>query len=64
MHAVEAWAESRGAREVELVVFEFNDGVRAFYEELGCMMLTRRMGKTISVRDGGRRHTFDEDGGL
>ena len=45
MRHVEAWAKDRGARFVELDVYEFNPEARAFYEFLGYLTTRRTMRK-------------------
>jgi ribosomal protein S18 acetylase RimI-like enzyme len=42
---VESWTKRRGARYVELDVYEFNPEARAFYEALGYLTASRRMRK-------------------
>jgi diamine N-acetyltransferase len=44
---VHAWANDRGVDYVDLTVFEFNDAARAFYEQLGYVTVSRRMGKFL-----------------
>lgn len=47
MDTVEAWARARGARSVELNVYEFNNGAIAFYESLGYGTRSRKMSKAL-----------------
>lgn len=47
MHQVECWAEGRGASEIELSVYEFNQAAISFYRELGYSASLRRMGKRL-----------------
>jgi diamine N-acetyltransferase len=47
MAHAEDWARARGIPSIELNVYEFNDGARAFYEELGYRTLSRRMRKKL-----------------
>lgn len=44
------WAESRGAAFIELGVYEFNDGARAFYEHLGFHTVSRKL--RLALRGG------------
>ena len=43
MAAAHAWAAERGARDVRLTVWEFNQGARAFYEALGYETMNRKL---------------------
>ena len=43
MEEVHRWARDRGANQVELIVWEFNQGARIFYETLGYRTSSRRM---------------------
>lgn len=43
MRDVEAWAQDKKARFVELGVYEFNPEARAFYEKLGYLTVSRVM---------------------
>jgi ribosomal protein S18 acetylase RimI-like enzyme len=45
-HAHE-WAHGQGLAEVELTVWEFNQGAVAFYEELGYTTIVRRLWKRL-----------------
>ena len=47
MACAEGWAQARDIGRIELNVFEFNAGVRRFYEELGYSTLSRRMVKRL-----------------
>ena len=44
---VHSWAKDRGVNYVDLTVFEFNDAARAFYEKLGYVTVSRRMGRVL-----------------
>lgn len=48
MERVYEWAMDKGAGEIELNVWEFNEGAIAFYEELGYKTATRRLSKPIA----------------
>jgi ribosomal protein S18 acetylase RimI-like enzyme len=43
----ERWAQERGASEIELTVYEFNQDALSFYHELGYNTSSRRMGKRL-----------------
>jgi GNAT superfamily N-acetyltransferase len=45
MKDVESWARRRGARFVELNVYDFNPEARAFYESLGYLTASRTLRK-------------------
>jgi len=47
MACAETWVQARDIGRIELNVFEFNTGVRRFYEELGYSTLNRRMVKRL-----------------
>jgi ribosomal protein S18 acetylase RimI-like enzyme len=47
MSRAEQWAQAKGAVEVELNVYEFNETAIAFYERLGYQAFSRRMGKRL-----------------
>ena len=47
MAAAEAWARKRGAADLELGVWEFNEGAIAFYERLGFRTHRRTMMKQL-----------------
>lgn len=47
MAFAEAWIQARGIGRIELNVFEFNTGVRRFYQDLGYSTLSRRMVKRL-----------------
>lgn len=49
MASAEQWARERGIDRTELNVFEFNEGARTFYEELGYKTLSRRMVKRLDA---------------
>ncbi|MFW6162461.1 MAG: N-acetyltransferase family protein [Planctomycetota bacterium] len=48
MDAVEAWAQERGASEIELNVWEFNRQAVGFYQVLGYQTVSRRMWKRLA----------------
>ena len=47
MDRAHRWARDQGATAVELNVYEFNDGARAFYQVLGYETVSRRMGRRL-----------------
>ena len=47
MEQAEAWAKAQGVSEVELSVWEFNQGAQAMYEKLGYTTTVRRMWKSL-----------------
>jgi len=47
MRQAERWAEDRGASEIELSVYQFNQSAMSFYRELGYSTSLRRMGKRL-----------------
>jgi ribosomal protein S18 acetylase RimI-like enzyme len=47
MAAAEQWAVSQGAQDIELQVYEFNQGAQELYRALGYETVTRRMGKLL-----------------
>lgn len=47
MAEAESWARRKGISRVELNVFEFNKGARAFYGNLGYTTLSRRLVKRL-----------------
>lgn len=47
MRRAERWAEDKGAGELELNVFEFNQEAISFYHSLGYDTSSRRMGKRL-----------------
>ncbi len=49
MQAIEAWAQSEGATDLRLSVWEFNRRAISFYEELGYTTRSRLMFKPITV---------------
>ena len=49
LERAERWALDKGATQVELVVWEFNKGAIAFYEELGYKTISRRMWKPLEA---------------
>jgi len=48
MHKAEEWAVRMGVREIELNVYEFNQGAQAFYERLGYATYSRKMSKNLT----------------
>jgi ribosomal protein S18 acetylase RimI-like enzyme len=48
MHRVERWAEEKGATEIELNVYEFNQSAFSFYRSLGYVTTSRKMEKRLS----------------
>jgi len=48
MQEAQRWALERGATEIELNVFEFNESAIAFYRSLGYETFSRRMGKRLA----------------
>ncbi len=47
MNTVHQWARERGVHEIELNVWEFNQGAIALYEKLGYKTAARRMWTTL-----------------
>lgn len=47
MIEAEAWAQSKGAGQVELNVFLFNQPAIRFYESIGYHSISQKLGKTI-----------------
>ena len=47
MERVHLWAKDRGLKEVQLTVWDFNEGARAFYQRLDYEMLHHRMRKEL-----------------
>ena len=43
----EHWARARNATQIELHVWEFNEGARAFYEALGYRTASRRLSRRL-----------------
>ena len=50
MDKVHQWALSKGADEVELNVYEVNQGAIAFYRHLGYATMSQKMSKSLSNR--------------
>ena len=48
-HAVEKWAQTQGAKWVELGVYDFNENARTFYERLGYLPLSRKLRKVSAT---------------
>jgi ribosomal protein S18 acetylase RimI-like enzyme len=44
----ERWALDRGASQIELNVWEFNEGAIAFYEKLGYKTISRKLWKSLT----------------
>ena len=49
MDAAHQWARARGLTRVELNVYEFNEGARAFYAALGYETLSRKLGRSLEA---------------
>lgn len=47
LRRAEQWALEQGATEIELNVYEFNQGAIAFYHKLGYATLSRKMRKSL-----------------
>jgi GNAT superfamily N-acetyltransferase len=47
MEHTHEWARGQGIHEVELTVWEFNQGAMAFYSELGYTPIVRRLWKGL-----------------
>ena len=47
MRRAQRWAEDRGADEIELTVYDFNEDAISFYHSLGYSTSSRRMGKRL-----------------
>ena len=47
MERVYLWAEERGLEQIQLTVWDFNQGALTFYEKLGFEMLHHRMRKEL-----------------
>ena len=47
MDRVHLWAQTRGLKEIQLTVWDFNEGAQAFYKKLGYEMLHHRMRKEL-----------------
>ncbi len=48
MHKAEEWAVRQGISEIELNVYEFNQGAQAFYQRLGYVTYSRKMSKKLT----------------
>ena len=48
MKRAHGWAKSRGATEIELNVYEFNQSAIGFYRKLGYATISRYMGKALT----------------
>ncbi len=53
MEHAHRWAIEQGVDEVELNVWEFNEGAVAFYRRLGYTTIKRTMGKALCTGEGG-----------
>jgi ribosomal protein S18 acetylase RimI-like enzyme len=51
MQVADDWALAKGIEQVELHVYEFNEGARAFYEALGYQTASRNMWRDLAVRE-------------
>jgi len=51
MRAVEGWAKEKGASEIRLDIWEFNEGPLAFYERMGYRTMKRTMVYRISMEN-------------
>ena len=51
LEKAEHWAQAKHATEIELHVWEFNEGARAFYEALGYRTTSRRMSRRPPIRE-------------
>lgn len=47
MKHVHLWVEERGIKQIQLTVWDFNEGALSFYENLGYKMLHHRMRKEL-----------------
>jgi len=43
MEQVHLWVQTRGLKEIQLTVWDFNEGAQTFYKNLGYQMLRHRM---------------------
>ena len=50
MDKVQQWALSKGASEIELNVFAFNEAASDFYQKLGYETISRKMSKSLRAR--------------
>ncbi len=51
LETAEHWARAKNATQIELHVWEFNEGARAFYEALGYRTASRRMWRRLSTQE-------------
>jgi ribosomal protein S18 acetylase RimI-like enzyme len=51
VEAADRWAQDAGIDQVELGVWEFNEGARAFYEALGYRTASRKMWRRLPGRE-------------
>jgi ribosomal protein S18 acetylase RimI-like enzyme len=49
MERAHQWAQAKGGTQVEVTVWEFNEGARAFYERLGYSTARRRMRRALEL---------------
>ena len=47
MEQIHLWAQGCGVKDIELTVWDFNQGAVAFYDKLGYVMLRHRMRKVL-----------------
>jgi len=47
MQCADQWAAEKGAANIELTVYEFNQSAIAFYEGLGYTPLSRKLSKPL-----------------
>jgi len=47
MEEAHQWVLGKGATQIELIVWEFNEGAIAFYEKLGYETAYRKMWKSL-----------------
>jgi GNAT superfamily N-acetyltransferase len=59
MDRAHQWATDHGINQVDLVVLDFNEDARRFYEELGYRSLNRRMWRSLKTIDQERKHQED-----
>jgi ribosomal protein S18 acetylase RimI-like enzyme len=61
MDRAHQWAADRDIDQVELVVLDFNDDARRFYEELGYLTLNRRMRRSMGKTDQERKQPIESE---
>jgi diamine N-acetyltransferase len=47
MEAAEKWAKAQGVTQVELTMWDFNEGARAMYDKMGYETVQRRLWKSL-----------------